>query len=204
MPKRKEKSVSGAASTTKKNKEDVSDRRNQHGGGDVNKEAQVNWPQRLAVSGSLGKSNSTNPDIELIALESDGIGSHIPHSLKQKYWASEYINIALLLKGTTELNSFCSSSPMVIVEGGIIEARQPICKDNNQTLEKWTDAFLIFMSIHLQQNSDKLQDMMQYITTIRGAATQGTHFGWRTYDEQFRGRLAQAPGKLWAVFNSNL
>ena len=78
---------------------------------------------------------------------------------------------------------------MVIVEGGIIEARKPICKYKIQTLEKWTDAFFISMFIYLQQNSDKLKDMMEYITTIRGAATQGTHFGWRTYDEQFRGRL---------------
>ena len=41
MSKTKGKSVPRAASTTKKNK-DVSDRRNQQDGGDVNKEAQVN------------------------------------------------------------------------------------------------------------------------------------------------------------------
>ena len=72
---------------------------------------------------------------------------------------------------------------MVIGEGDIIEAKQSICKDKIQTLEKWAAAFLIFMSIYLQQNSEKLQDMMQYMTTIRGATTQETHFGWRTYDE---------------------
>ena len=72
---------------------------------------------------------------------------------------------------------------MVLGEGGIIESRQPVCKDRIQNLEKWTDAFHIYMSIYLQQNTDKLQDMLQYISTVRGAASQGTPFGWKTYDE---------------------
>ena len=59
MPKRKEKSSNSANS--KKSKEDISDPRNKQGGGDAEPENEVNWPKKLAVSGSLGKSVSNSP-----------------------------------------------------------------------------------------------------------------------------------------------
>ena len=208
MPKRKEASESASRSAKKaavgpvtgKNRDRREVEKEKASVAEGETDGAVNWTQKLAVEGSIGKSS----EIEIIHLETDSIGDHVPHSLKEKIWGSEYINLALLLKGSADLTNFCSSAPMVIGQGGIIETKQPVCKDKIPSLEKWTDAFLIFMSIYLKRYPAKLQDLLQYMSTIRSAATQGTPFGWRVYDEQFRARLAQVPGTSWAEVNTNL
>ncbi|XP_033760464.1 uncharacterized protein LOC117342417 [Pecten maximus] len=145
-----------------------------------------------------------SPEIEIIPLESDSIGNHVPRALKQKIWGHEYINLALLLKGYSELNEFCTSAPMVVGSSGVIETRPAICKEKITNIEKWTDAFHIFMSIYLERFPHKTQELLQYISTIRGAASQGVSGGWQIYDEQFRARLSQSPGSPWNQINSNL
>lgn len=42
------------------------------------------------------------------------VGSHVPLSLKQKIWAGKYIKLALLAKGSAELQQFASGSSFVL------------------------------------------------------------------------------------------
>lgn len=161
-------------------------------------------PQMLLNVHDNGYNNSTTPEIEIIPLESDSIGDHVPRAIKQKIWGHEYINLALLLKGYSELNDFCTSAPMVVGSSGMIETRPPTCKEKIPNVEKWTDAFHIYMSIYLERFPAKVQELLQYVKTIRGAACQGVPGGWRVYDEQFRARLSQSPGLAWNQINSNL
>ena len=44
----------------------------------------------------------------MIKCSSDDLSAHIPHQLKVKIWSHKYFYIALLLKGTAELNEMFS------------------------------------------------------------------------------------------------
>ena len=67
----------------------------------------------------------------------------------------------------------------------------------------WTDAFLIYFSIYCRAHPQKVQDLLKYMHTIRLGAKR-CPLGWKTYDEQFRLRMANNPTNSWANINSEL
>ncbi|XP_048242469.1 uncharacterized protein LOC125374841 [Haliotis rufescens] len=72
------------------------------------------------------------------------------------------------------------------------------------TIEEWTDAFLIFVSIYLEKFGGKAQHMLKYMNIVRMAATRMKVYGWRSYDQQFRLRHAHNPHEPWSVINNEL
>ena len=127
-------------------------------------------------------------NIDLMTCDSDDITAHVPMSLKQKNWKNQYINIALLLKGSPELIDICSGGNFRLNENGILESKPVMFKEKVHSIEKWADAFLIYMHTYLQKHFDKASEMLQYMATIRDAASRNIGYGWRVYDEQFRMR----------------
>lgn len=140
---------------------------------------------------------------EALRLGAEDMSSHVPHQLCQKIWAHQYININLLLKGNVELQDFCSGGLLHITDKGQIETRPKTVKEKVTTIEKWTDAFLVFISIYLKKYPDKTQDLLQYMNIIREAAARTPSLSWRTYDEQFRLRQSTNP-QPWGKLNSDL
>lgn len=51
------------------------------------------------------------------------------------------------------------------------------------TIDKWTDAFMIFMSVMLEKFRTRAQEMLKYMRDIRLAAARSQ--GWFKYDEHF-------------------
>ena len=130
------------------------------------------------------------------------MSAHVPLQLCQKIWAHQYINISLLLKGNVELQDLCSGGILHIMDKGQLESRPRITKDKVPTIDKWTDAFLIFSSIYLKKYPNKTQELLQYMSIIREAANRSS-LSWRTYDEQFH--LRQATNvQPWGRLNSDL
>lgn len=140
---------------------------------------------------------------ETLRLGGEDMSSHVPHQLCQKIWSHQYININLLLKGNVELQDFCSGGLLHITDRGQIETRPKTVKEKVASIEKWTDAFLIFTSIYLKKYPDKTQDLLQYMNIIREAASRSPPLSWRTYDEQFRLRQSTNP-QPWGKLNSDL
>ena len=134
----------------------------------------------------------------------DDIFSHVPVQLCQKIWANEYINLALLLKNSVELRDFFSSGVLHLTGGGRLEMKpESTAKDKVSNIEKWTDAFLIFSSIYLKRYPNKSQELLQYMSIIREAASRSSTLSWRSYDEQFRLRQALSV-QSWGKINSDL
>lgn len=136
---------------------------------------------------------------ESLRLGSEDISCHVPHQISQKICSNQYINISLLLKGAVELQNLCLGGLVHVTNKGFLESRPEIVKDKVPSIEKWTDAFLIFSSIYLKKFPDKTQELLQYMCIIREAASRSNSFAWRSYDEQFRIRQAsnlQSWGKL--------
>ena len=70
-------------------------------------------------------------------------------------------------------------------KGTSLETRpESTAKDKVSNIEKWTDAFLIFSSIYLKGYPNKLQELLQYMSIIREAASRSSTLSWRSYDEQ--------------------
>ena len=106
----------------------------------------------------------------------------------------------LLLKGNVKLQNFCSCGVLHMTNKGQVESWPKVVKDKVVSIEKWTEALLIFSPIYLKRYPSKLQEILHYMimNIIREAATCSYSFSWRTYDEQFRGigtRMRWSPSR---------
>jgi len=134
---------------------------------------------------------------------SDDVSVHVPASLKQRICRGEYINLALLLKGAVELADFTSGSSVFVLNGGTLESRPRECKDELTSIERWSDAFIIFMDIYLSAHPHRLHELLHYFYTIRECAVNHGGSFWRQYDHQFRCRQAVTPSS-WSALNQDL
>ena len=158
-------------------------------------------PNVLNIPSNTQESFNLTRGEETLCLGGRGhVCTYVPLQLCRKIWAHQYINIALLLKGNVELQDLCSGGILHITDKGQLESRPRINKDKVPTIDKWTDAFLIFSSIYLKKYPNKTQELLQYMSIIHEAANRSS-LSWRTYDEQFR--LRQATNvQPWGRLNS--
>ena len=138
-----------------------------------------------------------------IRLSDDELSAHVPHSFRDQIQTGRYINLACLLKGSSELSELASGSILKLTADGQIESRPKQCTDKIANIERWTDAFIIFASIYLAKFPTKTGELLQYMFNIRESAVNKGGFAWRNYDEQFRLRQALNPSS-WAHINSDL
>ena len=146
--------------------------------------------------------NVEEEPVNMLRCADDDLSAHVPKQLRQKIWENKYINIALLLKGNAELAEIFSGGLLHVIDGKI-EARPKQTKEKVNSIEQWTEAFLIFMSIYLSRYPDKTQELLKYITAIRDAAAKFPNYAWRQYDEQFRVRQALKV-ENWGKINADL
>ena len=99
----------------------------------------------------------------LLRCADDNLAALVPQQLKQTISANKFINIALLLKGNTELADTFSGGLLQIADDGKIEAKPRTRKEKVANIDKYSDAFLIFASIYLQQFPDKVQQLLKYM-----------------------------------------
>lgn len=120
----------------------------------------------------------------------DDIALHIPQNIMEQIWRGDYINLAILLKGPVELSELSRGQSLHVMPNGQIESRHKELRGKITSIERWTDAFMIFMSVCLRKDPTLAQDLIKYMWVIRDAAAKFKKFDWQTYDEQFRLRQA--------------
>ena len=109
-----------------------------------------------------------------------------------------------MLKGAVKLQEICSGGAVHLNKQGVLESRPKIVKEQVSSIEKWTDAFLIFSSIFLKKHPSKTQELLQYMSIIREATSRSpSSFAWRQYDEHFRLRQA-TQAQPWNKINADL
>ena len=157
----------------------------------------IDFGHILAAEGLVGQvrdvSRSVNalpgemPELIRCGGDEDALAAHIPEPLLRKILANQYINIAALLKGGIELDAMYDSAGVLRVnEMGGLEAKAKPCTDVMPSIEKWTDAFIIFMSVYILKYPTRTQELLKYMSVIREAAATHPTGAWRMYDEQFR------------------
>jgi len=143
------------------------------------------------------------PEVNALWCAGDDVYVHVPLSLREQVRRGDYINLALLLKGAIELAEICNGNTLCMNAAGQIVPKSKECKDKVQSIEMWTDAFIIYMAIYLDRYPEKAVEMLRYMNLIREAARGRPGWCWRAYDEQFRVRQAAAPSS-WANINADL
>lgn len=81
--------------------------------------------------------------------------------LSQKIWKNQYVNLALLVKGTSELEEFCSGSSLCVSSKGTIETRPRECHVRVPYIDNWTDAFIIYTSIYITAYQEEAPSMLE-------------------------------------------
>lgn len=126
------------------------------------------------------------------------LGYHVDNATKQKIVNGEYINLATLL--VRDANRLQLSTLSMDSQGQIIA--QPKHNHRLATIEKWTDAFIIYACIYLTAHPSKTHQLFKYMHDVRLGAEKSQ--GWVTYDEQYRLRMAINPSNNWGVIDSEL
>ena len=72
--------------------------------------------------------------------------------------------------------------------------------ESQSTIDMWTSAFMIFMSLVFEHNVAQAQEMLKYILDIRLDAS--CSFNWYKYDEQFRICRVSNPSMPWKEIHS--
>lgn len=123
--------------------------------------------------------------------------------MKIKIKQHDYVNLTVLLKGAVELNNYSSGVILGVDENGQLVTKAKVSNEQISSIEKWTDAFLIYSSIYLEAHPEQTQEILHYMFLIREAALKYSGTMWRTYDEQFRLRQAENFSP-WSKINAYL
>jgi hypothetical protein len=72
-----------------------------------------------------------------------------------------------------------------------------------KTIDHWCSAFNTFIAIYCKAHPSSIQDLMQYVETVRGLATEGGD--WSYYDQNFRfAKEKYVHAYPWSVINWEL
>jgi len=100
----------------------------------------------------------------------DDISTHVQASLKQRICRGEYVNLAVLWKGAVESADYKNGSSVFVLNGSALESRTRECRDKITSIERWPDAFIIFMDIYLSAQPHRIHEILQYFYTFRECA----------------------------------
>ena len=114
------------------------------------------------------------------------LGAHVSQTHKNKIINGEYIDLALLLENTTISEK---QEKQVVIIDGVLSTRDKT-KQIINTISKWTDAFIVYISIYSSAHPSKNQALLKYMHIVRLGATRVRGLAWQIYDEQFRLKMS--------------
>ena len=132
----------------------------------------------------------------------EDVASNVQQNIREKISKSEYIDIATLL--TT--NNDAKNTATVVWREGRLVVLPPQNTVKIQTIEQWTSAFILFISVYCRTHPNRFQELLKYLYMVRVGASRcpANSLGWKAYDEQFRLRKACDPTSSWAVVDVEL
>ena len=128
------------------------------------------------------------------------LGEHVSHSLRQKIISGSFVDLNSL---NSNIDHDQSKLGVAVDANGQLTMRQNIKKENVD-MEKWTDLFLIYISIFVSAHPERTQELLKYMNIIRTGQKRFGGVGWRSYDEQFRYRLSLNPNQSWVDIDTEL
>ena len=136
-----------------------------------------------ALMSIFGGANNSTPSTSITSVASFDLplGSDLSEKTKIKIKNREYINLSSLLHSEPETSPFNISS-----QNGI----EITFKANNKrvplSIEKWTNAMLVYAAVYIEAHPTDLNPLLTYVTFVRNMARKAHGNAWQTYDETFR------------------
>lgn len=152
------------------------------------------------AAGNVNGYHDLPQDIVPINSIHDMLGGNVSSNIKQKIVAGQFVDLATLLD-----NSVITHAPekrIFISNGELVTREKTLFKITS--IEKWSDAFLTFMSIFTGAHPNRSQELLKYMHDVRLGASTNRGMGWKLYDEQFRLRRAANPSTSWGVVDLEL
>ncbi|KAK7091506.1 hypothetical protein V1264_009177 [Littorina saxatilis] len=134
----------------------------------------------------------------------DSLAITVPPEVKEKILLGKFVEMHVLLAKSFLDRPEEKAVMFVQNEQGNLVPRLERKNKTELTINQWTTAFHVLMSVYLQQHPDRLQDMLAYVELIRGAARDNPGNAWLLYDQQFRSRLEADPTRPWGMIDSQL
>lgn len=144
----------------------------------------------VSVLDQLVGESAMQPEPANLFVASDvPIGLGVPDKIRAKIIANEYIDLGSLITnynrsgvgyriGVSEAIDKSSNGLAALTFEPNVKVK------TINTIEAWTTAFQVFVSIYTSQHPSEAPALMKYSHTIRNLATKGCN--WRYYDENFR------------------
>lgn len=143
---------------------------------------------------------SENSQICLVSNPSDDISMHVLPTIKQKILTGEYVDLAVLLNHNSITHP--QSQKIVLINGELVlQSKQD---KKILSVDSWTDAFIVFMSIYCSLHTNLYPHLLKYMNIIRSASKLCSTLGWKSYDEQFRQRKSIDPTSPWDQIDHEL
>ena len=133
----------------------------------------------------------------------DDIGTNVSDKVKEKIWSGVYVDLATLLC-KDDLKADTGTGQKIVVIDGELVIKQKTPETKIATIEQWTDAFLIYVSIYIQKHHTQVNGLLRYMHNIRLGASRQQGTGWLIYDQQFRLKKARSPETYWGVIDGEL
>jgi hypothetical protein len=113
-------------------------------------------------------------------LEGFALGASVAPAIRGKILSDEYICLGLLLTPNQ------SDEFAVSVSQNALQVKQINKNKGIFSIDQWSQAFSIFMSVYLEKFPNQVQQLLKYSFTIREMAKTFQGYAWRSYDENFR------------------
>ena len=132
----------------------------------------------------------------------DDLDITVKQELKQKIWLDNFIDLGELI---TKNQMAEDSIELVKDAEGSLSFNQVKAKKSSLSIEQWSSAFLVFISIYVRKEPAAIQGLLAYAQLIRKAARDNIgSTGWRDYDEEFRRKKAADPSRPWGMIDSHV
>ena len=138
-------------------------------------------------------------DVHIVQSVHSFLGSHVSQTNRTKIVSGQYIDLAILSENTNSENN----DKQVVLIDGVLSTKEKT-KQTIHTIEKWTDVFIVYISIYTSAHPEKYQALLKYMHIVRLGASRINGLGWKTYDEQFRLKMGIDPVKSWEIVNQEL
>ena len=119
--------------------------------------------------------------------------SRVPMKTKEKIWNNEFVELSTLYDD--EIDDITIS----VKSGKVTTASSS--KRKLMTIEQWTDAFNVYMSVYRIKFPEQSEHLSTYLNTVRKISNEKGH--WHYYDTNFR-KVKQDIGLQWNQIHSEL
>ena len=129
----------------------------------------------------------------------------VPLETREKILSGRFVDLSELLKKSAMVAEESKQLIGSVNEQGQLAFKPAKPTKAALTIDEWTSAFNVYISVTLLRHPEQAQGMLAYAEMIREAAREHPTSGaWRSYDELFRTKKAADPTREWDTIDNQL